>query len=88
MIEENFKKIISNEKRLGALEAMARGFKKAKAKLEAQGRKTPNIDAILDLARKRYALVKRGVEPSDQLCVGEKILTQEEKDIKWVNENL
>jgi hypothetical protein len=54
-----FTGLISREKRLSALEGMARGLKKAKDKLEKQGRTTFNIDALLKLARVRYAKVKK-----------------------------
>lgn len=50
-----FEGMITREKRLGALEGMARGLKKAKAKFN---RPTPQIDSLLELARKRYKFVK------------------------------
>ena len=53
-----FTGVINKTNRLSALEAMARGLKKAKAKLEKEGRTTKNIDSLLELARKRYAKVK------------------------------
>lgn len=61
-----FTGMITREKRLSALEGMARGLKKAKDKLN---RPTPQIDEFLELARKRYALVKKGLEPSNHLKV-------------------
>lgn len=64
-----FKGLITREKRLGALEGMARGLKKAKAKIEAEGRPTPKIDEFLELARKRYAFIKQGIEPTNHLKV-------------------
>ena len=59
-----FTGMITREKRLSALEGMARGLKKAKDKLN---RPTPQIDEFLEIARKRYALVKKGLEPSNHL---------------------
>ena len=50
--------IITKVERLSALEAMARGLKKAKAKIEARGGTTKNIDKFLELARQRYAMIK------------------------------
>lgn len=53
-----FTGVINSAKHLSVIEAMANGLKKAKAKLEAEGRTTKNIDSLLELARKRYAQVK------------------------------
>ena len=52
-----FEGVITSAKRLSALEAMARGLKKAKEKIQKKGGTTRNIDNLLDLARKRYALI-------------------------------
>ncbi len=52
-----FKGLIAREKRLFALEGMVRGLKKAKAKIEKEGRTTKNIDSLLDFAEKRIAKI-------------------------------
>ena len=54
-----FEGVITSAKRLSALEAMARGLKKAKEKIQKKGGTTRNIDNLLDLARKRYALITK-----------------------------
>ena len=56
-----FNGIISNARHLKDIEAIARGLKKAKAKLEAQGRKTPNIDEFIKIARLRYLKIQHEV---------------------------
>lgn len=51
--------VIGRVERLSALEAMARGLKKAKAQIEATGKSTPNIDSLLDFARQRYSMIRK-----------------------------
>lgn len=58
--------IITREKRMVALEGMAKGLKKAKTILN---RPTPQIDEFLELARKRYKFIKQGIEPTNHLKV-------------------
>lgn len=50
--------IISLAKRKSAIEALAKGLKKAKIKLEAKGQTAKNIEELLKLARIRYAQIK------------------------------
>lgn len=47
--------IVKSAKKNGHIEALARGLKKAKAKLEKEGLSTKNIDSLLQLARNSYA---------------------------------
>lgn len=56
---KGYEGIIKSATKTSHIEALARGLKKAKAKLEKEGHATKNIDSLLNLARKRYALIKK-----------------------------
>jgi len=61
-----FEGLITRETRGKAIELMAKGLKKAKAKFD---RPTPEIDSLLKLARERYAFLKENREPINKYNV-------------------